>query len=183
MALDMSLAKAPKRNNNSPRMTKANKEAMAAEELKSARADGLKGMAQLLQFGLIGFRQYADAATVGIYGEKLCDELAELAETNSYIAAGTDFLIKAGPFAGLLAVVMPMTVQIMANHRLIKPASIPGVNIIPPEILEAQQKAELMRMQAEAVRKQQEAEREMREAMLEMQKAQAENMEPQMAAA
>lgn len=102
-------------------------------------------------------RQYADAATVGMHGPNIARELAALADDYEQVAKPIDVLIQAGPFAALLAVLLPFGLQLAANHKLIDASSMVGSSVIPPEVLEAQMKADIARMQAQAMKEQQEA--------------------------
>lgn len=124
------------------------------------RSEGLKDLGQLGQGGLLMARQWADAATVGKYWPPVADELAKLADQYEYIAKPVDVLIQVGPFSALVLAAMPLVLQLMTNHGALDPAGLAGYGIVPPQVLEAQMKAEVARMQAEAFREQQAALRE-----------------------
>jgi hypothetical protein len=117
--------------------------------------------------------QYADAATVGMHFPPVAKELANIAETNEAIAKPIDFLIEIGPYGALIEAAIPLVMQILANHRLIKAEAMIGSNIVPPEVLEAQMKAQVMRVQAQAMRDQQAALAEAQAAQREMQEMMA----------
>jgi hypothetical protein len=54
--------------------------------------------------------------------------------------------------------------QLLANHRVVDASAMHGYGVVPPEVLEAQMKAEMLRMQAEAMQAQQQAVNEANEA-------------------
>lgn len=158
--------KAPPRKTGvrAPRQTAAKVDTRSNVE---RRSEGLKDLGQLGQGGLLMARQWADAATVGKYWPDVADELAKLADQYEYIAKPIDVLIQVGPFSALVLAAMPMVMQMMANHGALDPAGLASYGVVPPQVLEAQMKAEVARMQAEALRAQQEALQEAAEAQRE----------------
>lgn len=169
MPIDMSEAsvKAPPRKTTRKSANAAPQSRMTMQEV---RREGLMGLAQLAQAGCLMTHQYADAATIQMYGEPLAAEIAKLADIYDVIAKPVDLLIQAGPFAGLIAIAVPMTMQILANHKVIDAEKTVGSNIVPPRVLEAQMQAQVTKMQADAQRQQAEAMREAREAQAEYEK-------------
>lgn len=121
------------------------------------RTEGLNDIGQLGQGLLLIGQQWADAAAVGRFWSPVATELAKCAGQNEIIAKGVDFLIQVGPYGSLIAAAMPLVLQIMANHKIVNANNLVGQGIVPPEVLEAQMKAEVARMQADALRAQQEA--------------------------
>lgn len=131
------------------------------------------GLGQLIQGLCVMTGQYADAATIGMHGSPVAKELANIAEANETIAKPIDFLIEIGPYGALLEACIPMVMQVLANHGIIKAEAMLGSNIVPPQVLEAQMKAQIMRMQAQAMRDQQQALAEAQAAQREMQEMMA----------
>lgn len=173
MPIDTSAITAPKRRNANPSPRKATV-ATASVDTRSQRekrVEGLDGLAQTAQGVLLITGQFADAAAIGKYAPAITNELATLADTNDTIASVADFLVKTGPYTALITAVMPLALQIAANHKLLNAASLSGFGVVSPELLEAQMKAEVMRQQAEAMRMQQEAQEEMNRVMAELQAA------------
>ena len=127
------------------------------ETMADKRARGLNGLGQLLQGGFLMFGQYADAATVGTHFPPVAREVANIADSNDYIAKGVDVLIELGPYSGLIAAVLPMALQFMANHRMIDATRMFSQGVVPPEVLDAQMRARVTQMQAEAMLAQKEA--------------------------
>jgi hypothetical protein len=100
---------------------------------------------------------YADAAAIGQHFPPVAKELANIADGSEFLAKPIDLLIEVGPYGALVAAAMPLALQIMANHGIVDASRMMGQGVVPPEVLEAQMKAEMARMQADALRQQQEA--------------------------
>jgi hypothetical protein len=171
MALDLSGPTAP------PRTTKA----IQAEHKKlsgklAARKEAAQGVAQLAGFGLIVTRQYADAGAIGLHADPIIGELVALSDTNERVGKALDYLTEAGPYAGLVIATLPLVMQIMANHGMVKAELVAGSGVVPPQMLESQVRADMARQAAGALRAQQEAEAElaaMADAMRQQQQAEA----------
>lgn len=159
MPIDMTAAtsvKAPPRKIASTSKTSA-KVATDTRTEYEKRVEGLDGLGQLGQGICIIAQQYADAAAVGKYWPPISIELSKLAETNKSVATTVDFLIGVGPYGALIAAVLPLALQIGANHKLVDAERMSSYGIVVPEVLEAQMKAEMLRMQAQAMMEQQHA--------------------------
>ena len=175
MPIDMSAAtvRAPQRKVTGSKPTPSPVKLADFKTPTEKRSEGLNGIGQLAQGLCLMFGQYADAATFGMHWSPVATELANVAETNETIAKPIDLLIEIGPYGALLEAVMPFAMQILANHRLIKPEMLLGSNIVPPEVLEAQMKTKIMQMQAQAMRDQQIAMAEAQAAQRDMQEMMA----------
>lgn len=132
------------------------------------REEAVNGVFQLGQLGLVMFGQYADAGAIGMHGPPIAHEVAELAKNNSQVAKGVDLLLQVGPYAGLVAAIMPLVLQLMANHEVIPADKMSGANIVKPEVLESQIKTQMARQAMEAMRAQQAAEQELADLQKEM---------------
>src|SRR5215467_16068543 len=129
---------------------------------KSAeRREAVQGIFQLAGFGCIIMHQYADAGAIGMHSGPIVEELVSLSETNESVGKALDYLGQAGPYAGLIVAVMPLALQLAANHRLVKAEMIYAAGVVPPQALESQVKADMARQASEALRAQQEAEAEL----------------------
>lgn len=146
---------------------------------REIREEGLLGVGQALQGICVIGQQWADAGALGIHVPRIAPELAKLADSYGIIASGVDLVIQVGPFGALLATTMPLVMQILANHKVIDASSVAGMgNVMPPEVLESQMKAEAMRMAAQAQREQAEAMRDAQQAQLEYQRIMSQMSEP-----
>jgi hypothetical protein len=75
----------------------------------------------------------ADACAIIVHTPSLSESIADLAQQDSRVAAILDKLLEIGPYGALLSAVMPLVVQILANHGIIKPGamgSMPAEEII-----------------------------------------------------
>ena len=121
------------------------------------RTVAVQGLFQLAGFGCIVAGWHADAGAIGEHSPAISQELAALADKNASVAKFIDSLTEAGPYAGLIVAVMPLTLQILANHGILK-GDMSAVGVKPPAILEAEVKTSLALKQAEVLRAQNDAE-------------------------
>ena len=168
--IDMSAATAPPKR---PRQTRATKAAPVAAETPSyssevqRRSEGMQGLAAMAQGLCVVTGLYADAAAIGAFFPPVAQELAKVADANESIAKPIDLLINVGPYGALLGAVMPFAFQIAANHGWVDASRLAGQGVVPPAVLEAQMKSQVLQMAADAQRQQ-------NEALAAAQKAQAE---------
>jgi hypothetical protein len=161
MALDLSSAvSAPPRSTRAASAT-AKRESVKVSGKLAARHEAATGIAQLVGFGCIVTRQYADAGAIGMHSPPIIDELVALSDKNETIGKALDYLTEAGPYAGLIVAVMPLALQLMANHGIVKAELISGAGVVPPQALESQVRADMARQAAEALKAQQTAEAEL----------------------
>lgn len=162
MALDLSSAPtAPPRASRGKRVPSKPSTGSVSQTILEKREEGAKGIFQLAGFGLIVTKQYADAGAIAKHGANISHELAALADKNDGVAKLLDYFTEAGPYAGLVAAVMPFALQIMANHNMIRADMVSGAGVVSPDALTAQIQAEMAKERAEALKAQQEAEMEL----------------------
>lgn len=137
-----------------------------------AREEAANGIFQLAAFGCVVTKQYADAGAIANNGQAIAHEAAQLAETNEGVGRLLDYLMEAGPYAGLITAVMPLALQLMANHGLVKAELVAGAGVQSPQALEAQVKADMARQAHAALMAQQEAEQAMHAMEAEMRQRQ-----------
>ena len=90
------------------------------------RKAGVDGVLQLTAGVLVAFpATRADAAAVGMHAEPLSAAVVATAEQDDRFARALDKLLTTGPYAALVMAVVPLAVQIAANHRLV-PAGFMG---------------------------------------------------------
>jgi hypothetical protein len=123
-------------------------------ESGNSRLDAVNGVFQMVQMGCVMGGQYADAGAIGMHGEAISTEVVAIADTNPRIARAVDYLMEVGPYAGLVGAVLPLVLQLAANHKVIPAEKVPGV--MSPEILTMQMESEL---QKQAMAQMQEAAR------------------------
>lgn len=129
---------------------------LSGRSTKSSGVDyrpGIMGMLQL-PAGVLAFAGMnkpelaADAATVTIYGPNIAEALNELAKERPEVAAVLDRVLSVGPYGMVIAAVMPMVLQILANHGIL-PSGLMGT--VPKEAL-LQHMADQAKAQEEALK-------------------------------
>lgn len=125
------------------------------------REEAILGGFQVGALLAVTFGQFADSGAISMHAENVSHQTALMAEDNEAFAAGIDSFLKVGPYAGLIGAALPMVLQLLVNHNLIPSKFIPGGQVVPPDILEAQVKTDLIKMQMEAMKAQQDAEDEL----------------------
>lgn len=136
--------------------------------LTEQREEAVQGIFQIAGLGFIILGQYADAGAIDMHAPGIAHEAADLAQTNEGVAKGIDYLLQVGPYAGLIAVSMPLIMQLLVNHKVLPADKLSGANVVKPEVLESQVKTAMARQAMEAIKAQQEAERELAELQAEM---------------
>jgi hypothetical protein len=154
-------AKTADRPQTTSRTTTGPKKTAQPSGKLSFREEAVNGIFQLGAFGLIVAGQPADAGALGKYGPGIAHEAASLAESNDGMAKAIDYITEAGPYAGLLTAAMPLVLQLLANHKVMKAEHLAGAGVVPPEALAAEVKADMARQQIQAQRAQAEAEQEL----------------------
>ena len=150
MPIDMSLQGTPPKKNTRKATVSAPTTAPQAVERIGPRAEAVNGIFQIGQSILVMAKQYADAAAVGIHGPNISREVVALAETNESVAKAIDFLMTAGPYAGIFTATLPLVLQIGTNHGRIPEVGIPGV--MSPTALQADMEAQVKTQAAMAMR-------------------------------
>jgi hypothetical protein len=83
-----------------------------------------------------------------------------LAESNDGIASVVDYLTEAGPYMGLLTVMLPFVLQLAANHGRIDASKLsPEFGVYPPDVLEGRVRSEMEAKRAQMREAAQAAER------------------------
>ena len=92
----------------------------------------------LLGLTLAGMRVpalMADAVAIEQHLPPIAEELGKLADSRPEVAAMLDRLTAAGPYAALLGALVPLGLQLAANHGLLRPGMF---GTVPPDALIAQ---------------------------------------------
>jgi len=114
----------PLRSAKAPSPGKAAPKAKSSSRPKRSYRDALMGFVQFPAAGLAMASARkpelgADADTLMVFGPAVVDAVDELANEDARLAALLDRVVAVGPYGKLLAVVLPMTLQVMANHNVI----------------------------------------------------------------
>lgn len=141
------------------RETPNNAPVQSTDELREEAANGFF---QLAGLGCIMMGQFADAGAVNIHGPGISAVAAKMAKTNELIAKGLDSLLNVGPYAELIAVLSPLVLQLLANHKIVPAEKLAGANVVRPETLESQVKTQLAIQAMQQMQMQKAAEEEMR---------------------
>lgn len=168
MAVEIS-ATAPPATHSRPSSAGSNPSVLSRKTKQ--RAQDLTELGQLPAAGLVIFKQYADAGAVTKYWPSLSIEVAKLAEDNEKIADAIDKINEMGPYAALIAVLLPFGMQIAANHD--KVPVVVQLGVVPKSVLEAQVKSDLLKQEIEARRALAEMEEQARQAQAEFAKLNA----------
>lgn len=102
--------------------------------------EGVKGILQIPAFGLgmAGrFRpEFAlDSAALTLHAPNIAEALDQAARDNPTVAAVLDRVLAVGPYGALLGAVLPLALQLAANHG--KVPTNPDMGILPPDQLVA----------------------------------------------
>lgn len=130
---------------------------VVAKGRHAERIDAVDGIFQLAGLGCIMTGQYADAGAIDMHGHGVSVEVAELAAKNDGVAKVVDTLLQVGPYAGLVAAVMPLAMQLLANHKVVPAEKMSAGGVVSPSVLEAQVKTAMAEQAMEAMRAQKEA--------------------------
>lgn len=122
---------------------------LSDEKIRSDREDGLNGVwTAATAFSMMG-GNWADAGAFSIHGPNISREAAALSMRYEKIGSGLDALANISPFANLLGAVMPLILQLGANHGRIAADKVAGFGIKDPGVLESQMRVEAQRQAVE----------------------------------
>jgi hypothetical protein len=121
------------------------------------RTEAVAGIFQLAGFGCVVTGNYADAAAIGIHSPAISTEVVKLGAQNESVGKAIDYLNEVGPYAGLISAVMPLVLQLLANHKRLDATKVPGLS--EPSVLEAKVKADMAAVAAQEMREAREAQK------------------------
>lgn len=143
-------SKPPKRQ--TPRQSAAAAQAEATAQKSTAhdnRVQGVNGVFQMLSVACVVRKQYADAAALGSMTPPISEELANIADADEKIAKAIDMLSVTGPYSKLIAVTLPLGLQLAANHKMVHAESVAQFGVTPPDLLETKMRLEIEKQFAE----------------------------------
>src|ERR1700685_1461021 len=112
--------------------------AQTPQSMHDTREQGILGLGQIGQAICMMREWFADAVPIQIDWPNVARETASLADQDERLGKAIDYLVSAGPYAGLLTAVLPFGMQIAANHGRIDARAASGLGgVMPPEMLEA----------------------------------------------
>jgi len=144
MAINQATAPPPKKPG--PTVKSANP-ALAPESVQKTREETLNNGWQAIAAGCMMGGLWADAGAVSIHGPNISKEAAAISLKYEKIGNAIDALANVAPFANLFAAVMPLILQIGANHKMVPASAIPGLK--DPRVLESQMRVEVQRQAVE----------------------------------
>jgi len=106
---------------------------------------------------LIALKQYPDVGAINLHWPKISEEIAKIADQEEAVAKIIDPLLQVGPYAGLIAAVLPLVIQIGVNHNRVSPGA---MGTVPGSALGSQIEAALAQQELEALQIQLQAEQE-----------------------
>lgn len=137
------------RGNGEPKLAaapKPRKATTAKPAAKSAAPDYRPGIMGLLQIpsmalSVIGRQTknpalQADGYALAMHAPALAEALNETAKHQPPVARALESIMKAGPYGAIIAAVVPLAMQLAANHRIINPTPAMGVHD-PADLVEA----------------------------------------------
>jgi hypothetical protein len=148
-------AKPGPRGNGAPRPVAAPRpRKTAAKPAKKAEPDYRPGILGILQIPTMGLTMLgrqtknpalqADGYTLAVHAPVLAEALNETAKQQPAVARALESIMKAGPYGAILGAVIPLVMQLAANHKVI-PAN-PAMGIHDPATLVAASDAQLAAM-------------------------------------
>ena len=119
------------------------------DKIRQDREDALNGLwTAAAAFCMMG-NQWADAGAISLHGPNVSKEAAALSLKYEKVGNALDALANVSPFANLIGAVMPMVMQIAANHKMVPAQALAGIGVKDPGVLESQMRVEAQRQVVE----------------------------------
>lgn len=119
------------------------------EKIAKDREDALNGLwSAAAAFCMMG-NQWADAGAISAHGPNVSKEAAALSLKYEKVGNALDALANVSPFANLLGAVMPMVMQLAANHKMVPAQALAGIGVKDPSVLESAMRVEAQRQAVE----------------------------------
>lgn len=134
----------PKRVSPAKRTASAPK-AIPPDQIRKDREDALNGLFQLGSVIAMAFGKMADAGAINTYAPGITTETVKMADKYDSLGKSIDALAQVSPFAGLIAAVSPLIIQIAANHKLLSPTQAASLGATDPQVLGQQMQIEANR--------------------------------------
>lgn len=135
------------RGTGMPRIAAAPRPRKAAKPAaKKNEPDYRAGIMGLLQIPIMGMSMIgrqtknaalqADGMALAMHAPALAEALNETAKTQPQIGRALESIMKAGPYGAIIGALVPLAMQLAANHGLMNPAPAMGIHD-PAELVEA----------------------------------------------
>lgn len=98
---------------------------------------GIMGMFQLVALPL-SFTSPLDAWAVGAHSPGIADALNDLAKERPEVAGALDRILQVGPYGAIIGAVLPLAVQVLANHGKVPAEAAESLGAVPRERLIAE---------------------------------------------
>jgi hypothetical protein len=134
----------PKKTTTTRRITPAPK-VVPPDQIRKEREDALNGLFQLGSVAAMAFGKWADAGAINTHGPTISTETVKIADKYESIGKGIDALAQVSPFAGLVAAITPLIIQLAANHKMISATQAAGLGATNPDVLAQQMQIEANR--------------------------------------
>lgn len=115
------------------------------DKIRNEREEAVNGIFQLASAGLIMANQWADAGAINIHGPNVSRETVRLADKYEAVGNAIDALASVGPFTAIIGAVMPLVLQIAANHKRLPAEKLGALGIKDPRVLESEMRTEAQR--------------------------------------
>jgi len=177
----------PKRTTTVRKPTVSSKPTVSPDTVRKDREDAVNGLFQITGMVCMAFGKWADAGAINTHGPGITAETVKLADQYESVGNSIDALAKVSPFAGLIAAVTPLVIQLAANHKLISETQASAMGATNPEALsqrmQVQANREAIRIQSQLMAEKRAMAEEMAEFEREMEAAKEHQYERETAAA
>lgn len=128
----------PRNGPAAPRPVSAPRPRKARPAAKSAGPDYRPGIMGLLQIPIMGLSMVgrqtknpalqADGMALAMHAPGLAEALNETAKQQPAVGRALESIMKAGPYGAILGAMVPLVMQLAANHKLMNPAPAMGIH-------------------------------------------------------
>jgi hypothetical protein len=115
------------------------------DNIRKEREDALNGLFQVGGVIAMAFGKWADAGAINTHGPNITTETVKLADKYESVGKSIDALAQVSPFAGLVAAITPLVIQLAVNHKMISPTQASGLGATDPQVLAQQMQIEVNR--------------------------------------
>lgn len=133
-----------------PRKPQAAKSPDALSKKAQQRAEDISAFGSLLCVPFMATGNLADVGAISLHFPRISVEIARLADDNAKVAEAIDKFTAVGPYAGLIAAVLPLALQVAVNHGRLPAEAGAQFGVTSKDTLESQVRASMLRKEMEA---------------------------------